>query len=348
MNLFPQAASEAASQVDHFYFFMIAVALFFTIGIYVAVTYFAIRYRRRNREYIPRPIHGSLLLESLWSVIPFIIAMGMFVWATKIYFSVYTPPADATEIFVTGKQWMWKIQHPEGQREINELHIPVGRPIKLTMATEDVIHSFFVPAFRVKHDVVPGHYYNMWFTASKPGKYHLFCAEYCGNLHSGMIGWVYAMTPEDYERWLSGAGATGSMAQIGEQMFQQYGCISCHRTDTAGRCPPLIGVYGSEVLLQNGQRVKADDSYVRESILNPQAKVVAGYQPIMPTFQGQLKEEDILSLIAYIRSLARPQGATGAAAAEPGSPAPTPVPTSAEPPQAVPSGAGGPQRRQPQ
>lgn len=303
MRLWPVAASASASQVDYLYLFLLAVALFFTVGIFVAVTFFAIKYRRRDPNYIPPTIEGSILLETAWSVIPFAIAMVMFAWAAKIYYDEYTPPDNAMEIFVTGKQWMWKIQHPEGQREINELHVPLGRPIKLTMTTQDVIHSFYIPAFRIKKDVVPGRYSNMTFTPTKAGKYHLFCAEYCGTKHSGMIGWVYVMEPGDYEAWLSGSSAFGSMAQAGEALFSQYGCASCHRVDTGGRCPPLPGVFGSRVPLEDGSTVLADEQYIRESILQPRAKIVAGYQAIMPTYQGQLEEDDLLELIAYIKSL---------------------------------------------
>jgi cytochrome c oxidase subunit 2 len=200
---------------------------------------------------------------------------------------------------------MWKVQYPEGQREINELHVPIGRKVRLTMASEDVIHSFFIPAFRMKRDVVPGHYNTAWFEATKPGRYHLFCAEYCGTEHSGMIGWVTVMEPAAYENWLSGGGAEGSMASQGEKMFQQLGCSTCHLLDEQGRCPIMRGVYGSRVLLEGGKTVIADESYIRESILNPNAKIVAGFKAdVMPTFQGQVSEETVLQLIAYIKSLA--------------------------------------------
>ncbi len=235
--------------------------------------------------------------------------MVIFAWGAQVYFDNSTPPEGAMEVYVTGKQWMWKLQHPEGQREINELHIPVGRPVKLIMATEDVIHSFYIPAFRIKHDVVPGRYEYMWFTANKAGQYHLFCAEYCGNQHSGMIGWIYAMEPAAFEAWLSGPGGEGSMASRGEKLFQQYGCSTCHLLDTQGRCPNLRGVFGNPVKLTDGTQVTADEAYVRESILNPRAKTVAGFEQLMPTFQGQINEEGLLQLIAYIRSLSKP--ATG-------------------------------------
>jgi cytochrome c oxidase subunit 2 len=211
------------------------------------------------------------------------------------------------EIFVTGKQWMWKVEHPEGQREINELHVPLGRPVKLTMTSEDIIHDFFVPAFRVKKDVLPGRYTSLWFQPTKLGTFHLFCAQYCGAFHAGMIGSVVVLEPDAYERWLAGGVQGESMESAGQKIFQQSGCSTCHLADGTGPAPSLLGVYGHPVRLNNGQAVIADDAYVRESILSPTAKIVQGYAPIMPSFQGQLTEEQINSLIAYIRSLGQAQ-----------------------------------------
>jgi cytochrome c oxidase subunit II len=230
--------------------------------------------------------------------------MIMFIWGTSLYVTAYRPPAGALEVFVVGKQWMWKLQHPEGQREIDELHIPMGRPIRLTMTSEDVIHSFFIPAFRIKKDVLPGRYTTIWFEATKPGEYHLFCTQYCGTNHAAMIGRVVVMKPVDYERWLGGA-AGESMVSAGERLFQAEGCIGCHRLDGTGPAPSLVGVFGKPVQLQGGETVTADADYIRESILSPMAKIVAGYQPIMPTFQGRLSEEQLLRLIAYIKSLGK-------------------------------------------
>jgi cytochrome c oxidase subunit 2 len=303
--LFPESASTMSGEVDALYFFLVIVSAIMTVLIFLTVAVFAIRYRRRWPDEVPRPVEGSLLVETTWSVVPFLIMLVMFGWGAKVYFDNFVPPEGAMEVYVVGKQWMWKLQHPEGQREINELHIPTGRPVKLTLTTEDVIHSFFIPAFRVKHDVVPGQYTNLWFQPTKPGNYHLFCAEYCGNQHSGMIGWIHVMEPAEYEKWLSGAGGMGSMASIGERMFQQLGCSSCHWSNQQGRCPNLSGVYGSSVLLKDGRTVTANDSYIRESIIEPTAKVVAGFEPIMPTYQGQISEEGLLQLIAYIKSLSK-------------------------------------------
>jgi cytochrome c oxidase subunit 2 len=304
-TLFPENASTLATSVDRLYFFEVTVSVVMTILIFTAVFLFAIIYRRRRPDQVGHPIEGSMFLELTWSIIPFLIMLVMFGWGATIAFDEYAPPKDAYNIYVVGKQWMWKVQYPEGQREINELHVPVGRPVRVTMASEDVIHSFFVPAFRVKHDVVPGHYDNIWFTATKPGRYHIFCAEYCGTEHSGMIGWVTAMDPAAFENWLAGSGAEGSMASQGQKLFEQLGCSSCHLLDEQGRCPVLRGVYGSQVLLDDGRTVLADDAYIRESILNPNAKIVAGFhRDVMPTFQGQVSEENLLQLIEYVKSLA--------------------------------------------
>ncbi len=305
--LAPESASTMSGQVDGLALFLTLVSGVMTLLIFVTITVFAIKYRRRGPDDpLPKPIHGSLLLETIWSIIPFLVMLVMFGWGARVFFDNYTPPDGAMEVFVVGKQWMWKLQHPEGAREINELHIPVGQPIKLTMTTEDVIHSFFVPAFRVKHDVVPGRYSQLWFTPTKVGDYHLFCAEYCGNQHSGMVGWVHVMEPADYEAWLSGNGVGGSMSQAGEKLFGQLGCSTCHKPDGTGRCPSLLNVYGHPVQLEGGGTVMADENYIRESIVNPRAKVVQGYEPVMPAFQGQVSEEGLLQLIAYVKSLSRP------------------------------------------
>jgi cytochrome c oxidase subunit 2 len=303
----PEQASTIARSVDYLYFFITAVTLFFTGIIFATIFYFMIRYRRRSPDEKPKAIEGSLPLEIMWTAIPTLIVALIFVWSSTLYFRNAEPPKGSMEIFVTGKQWMWKIEHPEGQREINELHVPVGRPVKLTMTSEDVIHDFFVPAFRVKKDVNPGRYTSLWFQPTKVGTFHLFCAQYCGAFHAGMIGSVIVMEPDEYERWLSGGVAGESMEAVGEKLFQANGCITCHLADGKGPAPSLLGVYGQPVHLTDGQTVTADDAYVRESILLPRAKIVAGYTPIMPSYQGQLTEEQIGSLIAYIRLLGKVQ-----------------------------------------
>lgn len=309
--LFPEQASTLAAKVDHLYFFALTLSAFFSLLIAVFIFVFFVKYRRRRAGEVGEPAHGSMALEVIWSVVPLLITMVLFGWGARVFLEQMTPPEGGVEYFATAKQWMWKFQHPTGQREINALHVPVGETIKLTMTSEDVIHSFYVPAFRVKQDVVPGRYTQIWFQATKPGTYHLFCAEYCGAEHSQMIGWVTVMEPADYETWLSG-GAKKSLASAGEDLFQQLGCITCHRADSGGRGPALTGVFGKTVSLQGGAAAMADEGYLRESILDPQAKVVSGYQPIMPTFKGLVSEEQVLALITYIKTL-------GAAAAGEGS-----------------------------
>jgi len=285
-----------------------AVSIFFTVLIFGAIFYFAVRYRRRSEQDLPVSVHTGWALEIVWSVIPFGLTMIMFGWGASIFFRESRAPDNAMQIYVVGKQWMWKLQHMEGQREINELHIPTGRPVKLIMTSEDVIHSFYVPDFRTKQDVVPGRYTMTWFEATKPGKYHLFCAEYCGTNHSGMIGWIYAMTPQDYQRWLAGS-PSGSLVQDGAKLFEDLACNNCHKPDGSGRGPSLVGVFGSTVKLAGGGTVRADEAYIRESILSPAAKVVEGYQPDMPTFQGLITEENVVQLIEYVKSLGvRPGG----------------------------------------
>ncbi len=317
LGLFPEQASTMAARVDALFLFITAVCVFFGVLVAALIVTFAIRYRRREGNLVAEQIEGSLLLETVWSVIPLVIAMTIFVWGAIVYVAIARPPNNALEIFVVGKQWMWKLQHMEGRREINELHIPTGRPVKLTMTSEDVIHSFFVPAFRVKADAVPGRYTTVWFEATKSGRYHLFCTEYCGTQHSRMIGSVIAMDPYDYQAWLAGdvisAGGAAEMispAERGRQLFVSTGCTACHAVDKASEAsaaamqgPSLVGLYGEEVALSDGSTVVADEGYLRTSILNPLSDIVAGYQPVMPPYATRLSEEDVLSLIAYIRSL---------------------------------------------
>ena len=311
LGLMPVAASTHAGRVDALYSFLLAMSAFFAISIATLIVVFAFKYRRRSEDEVPKPIEGSLALELTWSIIPFGISMGIFLWGAQLFVSMRTPPKNALDVFVVGRQWMWKVQHLEGRREINELHVPVGRPVKLTMTSEDVIHDFFVPAFRIKEDVVPGRYTEEWFEATRVGSYHLFCSQYCGTEHANMIGQIVVMEPADYQAWLSGGGAANvnassgavPVATAGEGLFQDLGCATCHRGESGALGPALAGVFGSKVHLQSGETIVADESYLRESILNPQAKIVAGYQPVMPTFKGQVSEENLLQLITYIKTL---------------------------------------------
>jgi cytochrome c oxidase subunit 2 len=310
--LWPTRASTTAGQVDALYIFLVTLSVLMSATIFVLILFFATRYRRR-KGIVAEQIEGSTILEITWSVSPLLLFVVIFVWGAVIYFHERTPPRGATEVYVVAKQWMWKLQHEEGQREINELHVPVGRDVKLIMTSQDVIHSFYVPAFRLKQDVLPGRYTTLWFRATRPGTYHLFCAEYCGTMHSGMIGQVVVMEPAQYEAWLGGGGATGSLATTGEALFQQMACSTCHRSDTQGRGPNLVGVFGKKVLLEDGRTVVADEDYIRESILSPRAKVVSGFKPIMPVFQGLVSEEQLNALVAYVKSLSQPApaGRTG-------------------------------------
>jgi cytochrome c oxidase subunit II len=303
--LFPEQASTMAPRVDALFFFLLSVSVFFAALIFTLIVYFAIKYRRRSENERPPVILGDRRLELLWTIVPLGLTMVMFVWGAKLFFVTFSPPSNAIEISVVAKQWMWKVQHPEGQLEIDELHIPAGQPVKLVMTSQDVIHDFSVPAFRVKRDVLPGRYTTVWFEATKSGQYHLFCNQYCGAQHSAMIGKIVVLEPPDYQRWLSGGTANISMEEVGQKLFQRLGCSTCHLPSGAGLGPSLVGLFGNPVNLQGGQTIRADENYIRESILEPRAKIVAGYLPVMPPFKGQISEDGILQIIAYIKSLKR-------------------------------------------
>lgn len=300
--LFPEQASTAAERVDALLAFLLTVSALITLLIAAAIVYCAIKYRRRPGQERPPRIPGSVVLETVWTAIPLVIGLVMFGWGLQVYSYISRPPADALEIYVVGKQWMWKIQHPEGQREINELHVPLDQPVKLTLISEDVIHDFFVPAFRIKVDVLPHRYVQTWFQATKVGQYRLFCSQYCGLNHSGMTGTVYVMQPQDYQAWLT-RHAEGSMALEGRKLFLKFQCLSCHSADASARAPVLEQLYGQAIGLRDGRVVTADAAYLRKSIVEPDADIVAGFEPIMPSFQGQLTEEELLKLVAFLRCL---------------------------------------------
>jgi cytochrome c oxidase subunit 2 len=302
----PEQASTTARSVDALFLFVGGITAFMAILVAVLVIFFAVHYRRRGDSQATPRILGSLKLELFWTITPAFFFLAMFVWGAGVYFAAYRPPDDAGDVYVVAKQWMWKMQHPEGQREINELHVPVDVPVKLMLTSEDVIHSFFVPAFRIHMDVIPGRYTRAWFQATKPGTYHLFCSQYCGTNHAGMIGTVIVMKQADYQEWLA-QRAEGSMALEGRKIFLKYRCISCHSADGQARAPVLEELFGKRVLLRDGHSVIADEPYIRESILAPGAKIVAGYENIMPTFQGQVSEEEVLALIAWLKTLERGQ-----------------------------------------
>jgi cytochrome c oxidase subunit 2 len=307
-RLLPEQASTHAPGVDRLYFALLAMSVFFTVLIAALILYFAIKYRRGNTRVDRTPGPESVVvLEITWMVIPFVISMGIFGWGASLFFTGYRAPAGSTEVRVVAKQWMWKFQHPNGRREINTLHVPVGQPTSLTMISEDVIHSLYVPAFRVKRDVLPGRYESLWFEATRTGEFHLFCAEYCGTNHSRMIGSIVVMEPDEFEVWLTGGSVNESLVQAGERLFNELRCVTCHVADgDKPRCPPLNGLYGHEQTLTGGTKVLVDEDYLRESILRPAAKVVDGYQPLMPSFEGQVDEEQLIQLIGYIKSLAQP------------------------------------------
>jgi cytochrome c oxidase subunit II len=301
---FPRRASTVAYEVDVLGYFLLGVTGFMAVLVATLLIYFAVRYRRRPGQPTPGPMPGNVALEIFWSTTPLAIFMIMFVWGAIVYFDAYRAPDDATTIYGIGKQWMWKFQHPEGQREINELHVAVGQPYRLVLTSEDVIHSFFVPEFRVHMDVLPARYTSVWFQATKPGSYHLFCSQYCGTNHAGMVGTVIAMEPVDYQAWLD-QRAEGSLALQGRKTFLKYRCLSCHSADEKARAPVLEELYGKPVALRDGRTVIADENYLRESILHPGAKMVAGWDNIMPTFKGQVDQEDLFQLIAFLRALRR-------------------------------------------
>ncbi|MGE5170342.1 MAG: cytochrome c oxidase subunit II [Rudaea sp.] len=305
----PPEASTIAPRVDHLLYAVTAVTSVVAIAIFGAMIAFGIRYRAGSRapraEDVPAAqARARRRVEAAWTLIPFLLFLAGFAWAARVYVVRATPPPNALEVFVVAKQWMWKLQHPGGQREIDELHVPRGQPIKLVMTSQDVIHSFFVPAFRLKQDVLPGRYTEMWFTATRTGRFHLFCAEYCGTDHARMGGDIVVMEPADYARWLNAHRGAPDMATRGEDLFRHFGCSGCHGANAAVHAPNLAGLYGKPVPLADGTTTLADERYIRDSILLPRREVAAGYEPIMPSFAGQIGEDDILDLIAYIKRLA--------------------------------------------
>jgi len=312
--LFPEQGSTIAADVDALYLFIVAVTAFFGILVTVVVLYFGVKYRTNDPMAVGERIHGSIPLELAWSIIPFLITIVIFIWSADIFFHIQRPPDQTLEIYATGKQWMWKFQHLNGQAEINELHVPLGRPVRITFTSEDVLHSLSLPAFRVKADAIPGRYSSLWFEATGVGEYHLFCAEYCGTKHSGMVGRIVVMEPTAYQEWLSGT-IEGTMADRGARLFSDLACNTCHLEDGRGRGPSLVDRFGATEMMADGGARVVDEAYLRESILTPQARLVAGYQPLMPTFQGIVSEESVMALIEYVKSL---ETAAVAAAGETG------------------------------
>jgi cytochrome c oxidase subunit 2 len=303
LPFWPPTASGYASQINVLFGALLIVGALTAGLVFFLMLFFANKYRHGSNADRSGTTKKTWRFEVSWTVATLLIFVGLAVWGADIYLHLYNPPANAVQIFVVGKQWMWKAQHPGGQREINELHVPVGQPIRLVLASQDVIHSFFIPALRIKQDVVPGRYETMWFRADKVGRYHLFCAEYCGTDHAHMGGWITVMEPRDFGRWLQAQGGEETLAAQGKDLFRRYGCSGCHETGGTVRAPRLEGVFGSPVPLSDGSVVVADERYVRDSILDPKAQVAAGYAPVMPTFAGQIGEDDLAKLVAYVESI---------------------------------------------
>src|ERR1700761_1419149 len=300
--LFPPEASAIAPYMDAFYFFLVLISLVGLVLVGLMVGAFSIMFRKEKNPHATH-IEGSTLLEATWTIIPLALFLVCFVWGALLYFRIYNPPANSMNIYIVGKQWMWKAEHPGGQHEIDSLHVPTGRPVQLTMISQDVFHSFSIPAFRVKREVIPGRYSTVWFTPTQPGTYHLFCTQYCGTLHSQMIGWVTVMSPDDYKAWSEGSTSGMSLAQNGERLYASLGCNACHSGEASARGPNLAAAYMTKVQLTNGSYATVDDAFLRDSILNPTMHTTAGYAPIMPTYPGQISKKGLIDLVKYIKQL---------------------------------------------
>jgi cytochrome c oxidase subunit 2 len=304
----PRTAALNAVVVNNLYIAELGVCgLILSMVIGMMLT-FCVRYRAGSTVSRADRVKKTWHWEIGWTTATFVMFLVLFVWGASVYIWLFKSPPGDIEIYVVAKQWMWKLQHPGGQREIDALHIPVDKTIRLVMASQDVIHSFFVPAFRIKHDVVPGTYETIWFKAEKTGTYKLECTQYCGTQHATMNGEVVVMTPPEYARWLTEQGVNQSLAQQGEALFRQHGCSGCHGANSTVHAPDLVGLYGSLVHLQDGSTVRADERYIRDSILIPKSQIVVGYPPIMPDFSGQLSEEELFKPVAYIQSLGSQRG----------------------------------------
>ena len=305
LEVLPESASSIAPQVDAIFWGLLAISAVMTVGLFVAITIFLIRYRHTSDVDRTLTRLSPTYLEVTWTGIPIMIFIGLFVWGAGVFARASKPPPDALPIYVVGLQWYWDVKHENGRHEIGDLHVPVGQPIQLIMTATDVIHDYYVPALRIQRNAMPGKYTTQWFTATKPGKYRIFCNEYCGTKHGEMGGFVYAMRPEDYETWLGEQSGTGqeSIAQTGAKLFRQFGCSGCHGANSSVHAPSLSGIYGHPVPLEGGGFVTADDQYLHDSILKPSTQIVAGYKPLMPSYEGQLSEQDVIALVAYIKSL---------------------------------------------
>ncbi|MEZ2126243.1 MULTISPECIES: cytochrome c oxidase subunit II [unclassified Sinorhizobium] len=303
LPLWPDSISAYSHQMDLLVIAFTALIVLLSGPVFILIVIFAVKYRRGRPANRRHPVNRNVGVEISWAIVPFLALIGFYVWSTALFAKLYNPPPEALEIDVVGKQWMWKFRHPEGQAEIDELHVPTGQPVRLMMASQDVIHSLFIPALRIKQDVVPGRYSTTWFTADKPGTYRIACSQFCGTNHSEMTGSLVVMSPGDYSKWLELSSNDPSLAAEGAALFRGRGCSGCHEPTSTVRAPSLVGIYGRPVALQSGETVIADDQYIRDSILLPQSQVAAGYPAIMPTFQNVLSEEEVLQITAYIKSL---------------------------------------------
>ncbi len=306
--LMPEQASTFAGPYDVLFLVTTILTVVFTGLVSALVVFFALRYRKGNKVNRKGAHDEHLPLELTWTILPLILGLVIFFWAAALFTHMRSAPKDAMEIYVIGKQWMWHIQHPDGVRENNELHVPLGKPVKLIMISQDVLHSFFIPQFRVKQDVIPGRYTTLWFEPSKVGRYNLLCAEYCGTQHSEMGGFVEVMEQAEYQKWLASKGARNfdqklTMEKAGEAIYKQYNCAGCHEANDSIRGPSLAGLFGKVVALEKGDSVTADNSYVREAILSPNDRLTKGYIASMPTYKGQITEEQTLQLMAHIKTL---------------------------------------------
>jgi cytochrome c oxidase subunit II len=313
----PPQASNFAGPIDALFGTITALTIFFTTVVLACVIFFAIKYRAGSKASRKNIVHDSKQIEIAWTLPPTILGLAIFAWGAVIFHEKRMPPADATEIFVMGKRWMWHIQHPNGVRENNTLTVPIGKPIKLTMISQDVIHAVYIPAFRVQYMAVPGRYTSLWFTPTKEGKYPLFCNMYCGTQHSEMGGYVYVVSPQKYNEFLQNGGESytknpnlTSLASQGEALYKRLNCASCHGAKDTLQGPTLAGVHGSQRRLTNGSTATADDDYLRESILEPYNKIVQGYTNTMPEYKTQLTEEQVRNLIEYMKTLGVKSAAT--------------------------------------
>jgi cytochrome c oxidase subunit 2 len=299
----PESASSHAAQMNWLFLGLILVSAAILALVFGLMIVFCVRYRRGSSADRSGRLQKTWRLEAGWTFATFLLFLGLFFWGAELYIDMHRPPADATEVYVVAKQWMWKAEHAGGQREINTLHVPIGRPVRLVMTSQDVIHDFFVPAFRVKQDVLPGRLEELWFKPTATGEYHLFCAEFCGTEHAHMGGSIVVMEPAAFAKWLETQGGGETLAQQGAALFRQFGCSGCHGASSTVHAPSLDGLYGRPVPLSDGSITVADERYIRDSILQPKSQIAAGYPPIMPSFAGQIGEEDLMKLIAYIKSL---------------------------------------------